>query len=174
MRKAVHVFTIAIFATLMFASLASAAITISGNTNNLAQESGEVALTIASTQNETITLSIEDIQDRNMNLVDFEFADGTVFDLSSANNYSKSITLTYTVQSQFEFEFGKEYSTTLNVNGSESSAIQRTVSMEETDFCGDVDEDAGLEIYLDIILKIAIIIGVDTYEQISDNTCQCC
>lgn len=150
MRKAISIFTLAIFATFMFATLASAIITISGNTDGLSQAEGTrtIELTISSTKNETVSISIEDLKDDDSDYILFELSQDSVV-LDESNNNTAEITLTYTIQNAFDFEFGKEYSTKLKLNGTESNNKEKEVSFKETDFCEDINEDAGLEVKLD-------------------------
>lgn len=134
MKKTFTVFALALFVFAMALGLASATLTVAGVPSKLSQETSSFDITITSTENETASFSITDILDSD-NTYRIDFAEIEDVVLNESNARSATVTIYYTVQSGFEFEFGKSYSTILYVDGTTSPEVSQTLNFEETGFC---------------------------------------
>lgn len=119
-----------VFAFVFLIGLASATITLS-TVSDLSQTGNSFTLTVSSNQNETITLTASSISDGNGKYITFTPV-SVDLDLS---NPSDLVRVNYTVESGFDFEFGKTYSTNLLVNGTESDSVTRTLNFASSNFC---------------------------------------
>jgi hypothetical protein len=139
------------FALVLLLGLTSAAISVDPSSKVLSQEDGSFNITITGDSNETVTLSVGDITNsENSYIIDFEVPSSVV--LNSENGYTAEATVTYDIQSGFDFEFTKEYSTTIEVKGSSNETVE--ISFEETGFCYDNDDKANLVLEIEDV-KVA-------------------
>jgi hypothetical protein len=132
---------VAFFVVVLFSlSMVSAGISVS-NVAKLSRTSGSFDLTISSTENETIIINdIEDIVE-GTNKIIFSVND-TVFDI--LDNETRIVSVSYDVESGFEFGFNSEYNTDLNVSGNESDSVVRVISFDvNEDFCEEGCENVG-------------------------------
>ena len=123
----------ALFALAIFMSFTSATLTVS-DISDLSHISGSFNVDISSTENETVTLTIEDIEQGSNKIVFSGYP--ASFELNDTlNNRTLQFTVTYTIDPDFDFEFGETYPTDLVFNGTNSSTLSKTVSFEPTNFC---------------------------------------
>ena len=115
---------------LVFTSLVSA-LDISQNSIKLSQEGGSFTLDIVNaTPSSSVDLSINDLNDSDGDKINFVFSASITTD----SNGTGSIVINYTT-TDFDFDLGKSYSTTLTaVDSSDSSSDIATLSFGETNF----------------------------------------
>lgn len=132
--------TLSILTILVFTSAVSATITFSG-IPTLKQDGTSFEITITSDTAETIDFSTLTITDDNSKTISFTDLTGTIF----VADTSQTITIAYTKESGFEFDFGKEYSTILTAKGSTSGNATQTLTFEETPYYkGDYEDDLDI------------------------------
>jgi len=140
MKKTLLLSITAIFAMVLFFNVASAAITVTGTTTNLAQDSNNFTVTLVSTVNESVTLSITNIGTLP-SAIDF----ASISPVTLINNTPKDVVIHYQVQSGFNFELGEPYTTNLIVTDSNSSTYSKSISFANT-YCEDVKNIDRLEV----------------------------
>ena len=109
--------------------LASATLTISGVTE-LDQDGSSFSFNIASTENETVNFSLNDITNGGRTITFTAPSDITIND-----TVAQSITVNYNVETGFDFDFGDVFETTLTAQGTTSNAITQVFKFQESDFC---------------------------------------
>jgi hypothetical protein len=119
-----------VFTFLFLMTLASATITLS-SVSDLSQKGSSFAITVTSNQNETVTLSAPSISDGNGHYVTFTPISVPLNTTVS----SATVTVPYSVQSGFNFEFEKTYATTLNATGTNSTSVPLTLTFVKSGFC---------------------------------------
>lgn len=126
--KSFKILSLSILTLLVLASFVSATITFS-DIPTLSQTGNSFTITIESDQNETIEFSIENITE-NEKMIVFDPIENITL---NSSNPSQKITINYNI-SDFDFEFGETYSTTLTANGDVSENVTQDLSFEETSF----------------------------------------
>ena len=124
-------------------SFTSATMTVSFQNPSPYENSFNV--TITSDQNESISLSFSPIQDSDGDEITFDL---NVFSINA--NETKTVAVNYDT-TNFDFEMGKTYSTTMSINGSVSGLEQETVPFERVSFCGDSQNEGNLDVSIDDI-----------------------
>jgi len=133
-----------VFAFIIFSSFAGATLTVS-SVPDLNQTSGSFTLNVSSSSNETVNISIAEIIQGSQNIA-FSPSSSS-FELNdSLNNRTKEVTISYTIGSGFSFDLGKTYSTTMTIEGTNSTTISKKLIFKETDYCNGVDNQGNLEI----------------------------
>lgn len=126
-----------VFASLFLISFASSTITLGSTSPSLlSQNSSSFTLNVSSDQNENLTLSASTITDYNSKTISFTSTTLII------NNETKSVSIPYNIEDGFDF-FGKTYTTTLTVSGNVSTALTKTLTFENLDFCS-LDNTADL------------------------------
>ena len=135
-------FIAGIFALLLI-SLVSATISFS-NVPTLSQTGDSFTITVTTNETEVIDFTASEILDSNGKKISFT----PVLGVSFTNDTPQTITVNYTIESGFDFEFGETYTTTLTADGdvSPENATQ-TLNFEQTSFCewddNEADETTG-------------------------------
>ena len=101
-------------------------------------------ITVASTENETIDLSIDSISDGSGDNIEFSLSSPQVI-INTVSNPSRIITVDYVVDSGFNFEFAKTYTAVINAAGTVSDSVTK---------------------YIDLILMIGLVVKIP-YIQLS-------
>lgn len=167
MKRTPVFFALAIFVFAMTLGLASA-VTITGIPSQLSQEGSSFDITITSTANETVSLSIADIFDVD-NTYKIDFANVADVVLDNSNNRTADVTIYYTVQSGFIFEFGASYSTTITANGTETGTSYEILNFEETGFCSGIENDARILLNIEDIKIVSGFGDEDDYWYLMDE-----
>ena len=126
--KKLNLIIASVFTFVFLIGLISATITFS-SISDLSQTGTSFNVPISSDQNETVVLTADSISDGFGNYITFTPKTITL------NNESITTPMTYTVDSGFNFEFEKTYSTTLTANGSVSGEATSTINFEKTKLC---------------------------------------
>lgn len=134
-----------IFATVFLVGLASAAITFS-DVPTLTRDGTSFTVTVTTDVNESISFSASTIDDGYGNQITFTSLPGSSF----TEDIPKEITMDYTVDSDFNFNFDEDYSTILTANGGVSPDATQTLYFEK-DFCDDCENPADLDVKIDSI-----------------------
>jgi len=129
--KTLNLIIASIFTFVFLAGLASATITLSGVPTTLSQTGNSFTITVTSNQNETITLSAPSISDGHGKSITFTPVSVEL----NTSNPSDPVTVQYTVESGFQFEFANTYSSVLMVNGTVSGTVPVTLNFASSDFC---------------------------------------
>ncbi len=138
--KLLNLMTFGILATLFLISFATAAITLSNPT--LSQTETSFDVTVTSNQSETITFSgLEDITEGSKTIT---FTVPGDVDVNASE--AKVVTVDYVVDSGFDFEFGKIYSTTLEANGTVNDLVSQTLSFDKGDVCESIEDNNNLNV----------------------------
>lgn len=128
--KKLNLIIASIFTFIFLIGLTSATITLS-SVSELSQTGNSFTITVSSNQNETVQLTASSISDENGKYIIFT---PVSVDLNTSNP-SDLVIVNYTVESGFEFEFGRTYSTNLIVNGTESDSVTRALTFASSSFC---------------------------------------
>jgi len=139
--KLLSLMTFGILATLLLISLTSAAITFS-TVPTLSQTGSSFNIDITSNQNETITFSGLDSITEGSEAITFTVPS----DLVVFEGITQTVTINYNVQSGFDFEFGKIYSTDLEANGTVNSLESQELEFEVNDEACSVADNGNLDI----------------------------
>jgi hypothetical protein len=143
-----------IFAIILVASVVSATVTIS-SVPVLSQDGGTFDITIESTVNETVALSmVPDSITQSSKVIDFDFSSSSV--VLTANQSSAPITVTYTVENGFDFKFGKSYSTNLIATDSATTpqTFTKKLTFEQSSYCEVENLGGNLDVEIrDITVK---------------------
>lgn len=123
-----------VLAFVLVLGLASAALTFS-NVPTLEQNlsSTSFSFDIKSADNDSVDFSIDTIVTSNGNIT-FD----SIPTMSLVEDVTETITVSYTFDSNFEFEFGKTYSTTMRTEGHNltlNPAVTKALSFESATFC---------------------------------------
>ena len=113
--KKLNLLFASVFAVVFLIGLASATITLTPSVSTLTQTSGSFNLTVLSDQNETVNLAITSITDSSGNTIIFSLSPTQVI-LNTATP-SKVVSVTYNVQSGFNFDFLKTYNAVIDASG---------------------------------------------------------
>jgi hypothetical protein len=139
--KKLNLLFASVFAVVFLIGLASATITLTPSVSTLTQTSGSFNLTVLSDQNETVNLAITSITDSSGNTIIFSLSPTQVI-LNTATP-SKVVSVTYNVQSGFNFDFLKTYNAVIDASGSLTGATSKTVPFASSGFC-EVDNKGDL------------------------------
>jgi len=145
MKNTAKILVVAMFAIILFSGLASA-VTFESGAHTLDQTSGTHTfdITLKSTITETVIVNATTIT-KNDKTITFE---SQTVDLTA--DTSKVVTITYTVQNGFNFDYTNQEKTTLKTTG-ENPASQE-VKFVESDYCGSKNEyEASIELKIDDI-----------------------
>ena len=119
-----------IFLTLLLVGIVSAEITFS-NVPTLDRNGNSATITISSTENEVVNFSLTSI-DSGGKTITFD----ALSEITINGSTPQTITLNYNVPEDFDFEFQKEYSTTLTANGNISDSKTQKISFSKnTNVC---------------------------------------
>ena len=136
--KTFSLLSLSILAVVVLASFASAAITL-GSAPVLSQTGSSFTIQVTSDTTESITFTAPSI---TSNSKEITFTSKTV---SFVADVAQSITINYTIPSDFEFKFGKTYSTTLTADGTVSDNKAVALSFKETPYYnGDNNGDLNI------------------------------
>jgi len=138
-------FTIAsVLAFVCLINVISATITV-GTLPELSMTGNSFTFSLTSTEDESITITANTITQSTQQII---FTDAIV----AINNETKTATVTY-IPSNFDFKFGKKYSTTMTLTGSVSGVVTKTISFAvDEDYCEDLNEaDGDLTVTIDDI-----------------------
>lgn len=131
------------FALIFLIGFASA-VSLSPTSFTLSKQGGSFLIDASSTSlNDTVALSIGQIKDSSNRVITFTFSTNNFI----LNNNSQSVNVSYSVPSSFNFEFLKEYQTTLTADASNSTDATASLSFENSNnFCeysniGDLNTD---------------------------------
>ena len=113
--------------------LASATITLNPSVSSLSQTSGSFNLTVSSNQNETINLDIPSITNSGKNIV-FSLSPNQVT-INTVTNPSEVVSVDYTVEDGFNFEFLETYTAEISAAGTVSGDLTKKLDFEESSFC---------------------------------------
>ncbi|MDA3836271.1 MAG: putative S-layer protein [Nanoarchaeota archaeon] len=141
MKTKTFAFAISILATVLFMSLASAAITVNASLTQLTQDGTNFTFQVTSNETESLTITTASIIDGQT----ITFNDQAA---SVTNGTAQDITITYNTN-DFEFVLGQTYSTTLTIEGNTSDNVTKTVTFEETNFCEDVANEGRLDVVIE-------------------------
>jgi hypothetical protein len=131
-KKNLNLLFASVFALVFLIGFASATITLTPSVTTLPQNSGSFNLTVSSNLNETINLNIPQVSDGSgHNIIFAPLAPLTLTDAPS----SEIVTVTYSIDSGFNFEFGKTYNAILSASGSSSGATTKPLSFVSSGFC---------------------------------------
>lgn len=140
--KTLNFIIASVFAFVFLIGFASA-VTISGTPSTLSQDGGSFIISVSSTEtNDQITLSI----DNSHSDIDFDINE-TSFTL---NEDSRGINITYDTN-DFDFEFLRDYSVTLEAESTNSSNDSVVLKFADSDFCSGVENPGNLDIEIDEI-----------------------
>ena len=131
MNKNATFVAISMFVMILFLSLTSATIEVRSVPSKLSQTDNYFTIEIKSNVNETVNVSASTINSNDESIVFIGEEKYVV------NGTWVEFNITYDASS-FNFELGEDYSTTVSINGSNSSAIDKTlsISFEKTNYCG--------------------------------------
>lgn len=132
--KTFNLLFVSAFAFMFLIGFANAAITLTSSVTTLPQTSGAFNFTVSSDQNESINLDILSISDGSGKTISFSLSSDQV-EIDTVLNKSQIITVDYTVESGFNFEFGGSYSTLLSAIGSISEEKTKSFAFKSSDFC---------------------------------------
>jgi hypothetical protein len=135
-------FVMSIFALFLFASVVSA-LSITSYPTTLPQESGTFTITVNNSEGQTGTVVIEDIT-QGTDIINFAVAGSNALSTGSDVTYN----IDYVISSEFDFELGQEYSTTIKLVGSSTNDTE-TISFEESTFCTGYENEGGLNVEID-------------------------
>ena len=138
-----------ILAMFLLVGFASAAITFS-NVPTLSQTDSSFNITVTSDQNETITFSGLDDITEGSETITFTVPSDITVNASEA----QIVTINYNVQSGFDFEFSKLYSTDLEANGTINDLVSQELSFEVNDEACSVADNGNLDINIKDIMVI--------------------
>ena len=133
---------------ILSAILVSAATITITSAPALSQTGNSVNIKLKSDVNETVTFS--GLNDIIVGSKKVDFTLPTPNPVNLVADEEKTITIDYTVESGFVFEFGEDYSTILNLNGSSSGLYTQKLSFESTDYCT-ADNNGELEVTIEDI-----------------------
>jgi hypothetical protein len=141
--KAQKIMTFGILALVLLSlSVVSATITL-GEISQLGRTSGSFNVVIDSSENETIDLVVVDLITKNAKSINFS-VDDLLFPMTIMDNESKTVVVSYRVDSGFDFGFNEELSTLLKVTGSVSGVANKTVFFDvNEDFCEEGCDNVG-------------------------------
>jgi len=122
-----------LFALVMVLGFSSASITVTGIPATLSQSGGYFDVVVTSTLSETIALGVLDIT-QDAKTVDFSLNTSSIT-LDNVSNLNESVRVTYSIGTGFVFNLGKEYNSTLTLNGTGSGALNQTMKFANTKFC---------------------------------------
>jgi hypothetical protein len=137
--KTLNLMFAGVFALVFLIGFASATIILTPSVTILPQTSGSFNLTVSSNQNETVDLAIPSVSDGSGHNVVFSLSPSAQVDLDTLSNPSDTITVTYAVDSGFNFEFGKAYSAVINAIGDVSNQTSRSIPFKTSGFCQDAN-----------------------------------
>jgi hypothetical protein len=127
--------------------LVNATITLSTTTpSNLEQTTSSFNITVTSDQNETVNLTTATITEGGKSIT-FD----QVGVILNETDPTQQITINYTVDPEFEFKYGKTYSTTITASGDISDNKTQTITFAETDFCETCANPGEIEIVIEDI-----------------------
>lgn len=149
MKSKFRFFAMAVLMIAMTLGLASAALSASGIPSELSQESSSFTINVIGNESESVNVHIEDIVNNQILSVDFSFPGVLTLD----ENGTAQAVINYTVQE--EFELTKDYSTTLRLNGTDSGEKTYNLNFEETDYCLNVDNRAGIDLEIEDVNVIS-------------------
>ena len=130
-------FLASVFVFLFLISFASATLTISNP--SLSKTGSSATVTISSNQNETVSFSLTDITSSGKTIT---FSPISIISIN--DSASKTITINYSVPSNFNFEFLKDYYTTLTATGSVSGAKTQNLYFDtSSNFCSSGSDNPG-------------------------------
>jgi len=131
-KKKLNFLFASVFALVFLIGFTSATITLTPSVTTLPQTSGSFNLTVSSNQNETINLNIPSVSDGSGRSIIFApLAPVTIIDAPS----SKVVTVTYVIDSGFNFEFGKTYNVIIGASGSYPETATSTLPFASSSFC---------------------------------------
>src|SRR3989344_2691819 len=152
-----------LFAVLILSiSLVSATLTISSP--KLLQTGTAVEITVTSLVDYTISEITASPDPINYKSKTIDFVSPSMPIVLNAS-IPKIITINYTIQPGFEFDFGQEYPTTLTVKNSSGDQTTQVLSFEETDFC----ENKGNLGDIDVSIEDITVNGIDGTTVFSDK-----
>lgn len=96
----------------------------------LNQTGNSFTINVTTNETESINFSLSTIEDYDNRAITFSIPSNNI----NFNGDSAIITVNYNIESEFNF-FGKEYSTTLIANGSNSGVYSQKLSFETINFC---------------------------------------
>jgi|WetSurMetagenome_2_1015567.scaffolds.fasta_scaffold53518_3 hypothetical protein len=130
--KTFSLLSLSILAVLVLASFASAASLSTPSALPLTAGAHTFNIEVTGTANESITFSgLADITE-NGKTIDFTTIPSSL-NIAHATGVAQTLVISYTVPSDFEFKFGKTYSTTLSAVAGSGDA-SRTISFEQAPF----------------------------------------
>ncbi|NCN51461.1 putative S-layer protein [archaeon] len=130
-----------ILAFVMILNFASATVTVTGIPSSLSQSGGSFDIVVASDTSETLALSVSDLT-QDSKIVDFSLNDTSL----TLNNSNSSVKVTYSIGAGFTFNLGKEYNSTLTINGTSSPIYTKEMKFTDTKFCEFGKKGGDLEI----------------------------
>lgn len=119
-----------LFALIFLMGFVSPTLTISGVTE-LDQEGSSFTFTISSTENETVNFSLEDITYESKTIT---FTSPAEINLNTLDA-PQTITVNYTVETGFNFDFGEVFETTLTAQGDTSPEKNQVFKFQDSEFC---------------------------------------
>ncbi|VVB82062.1 Uncharacterised protein [uncultured archaeon] len=139
--------SLALLTVLILTSFASAAITF-GTSPTLSMNGSSATINVTGVATENITFSLSSITE-NGKTITF----GVPTAITNATGSAQTVTITYTVPSDFSFYFGKTYSTTLTAIGTTSGNATQTISFRINDPALNTGyaDDGNLDISIDNI-----------------------
>lgn len=141
MKNTAKLFTIAMFAIILFSGLASA-VTFESGVRTIDQTSGTFTVTIKSTVDETVTVSVDTIT-KNSKTITFDSQD-----IVLTANVAQDVTISYTVESGFDFDFSDgQVTSTIKTTG--ANAATQTVKFVESSYCGSVENEGDLRVTIE-------------------------
>ena len=129
-------FTIASVLTIVFLlNVISATITV-GTIPELSMTGNSFSFSVTSNEIENITITADPIIQGSQQIT----FTSTIIEIT-AENETKTATITYSVPSNFDFQFGKKYSTTMTLTGGVSGVVTKTISFAvNEDYCEVYDD----------------------------------
>ncbi len=123
--KKLLVSVLSVFALVILLSFASATITFSQLTpSELPQTSGSFNIAVFSNESENVILEV-------LPIISDEKSITFTSNSTSLDNNSSILTINYVIDPDFEFEFGKTYSTILTATGTNLSKTEMTLTFKE-------------------------------------------
>jgi uncharacterized membrane protein len=133
--KTLNLMFAGVFALVFLIGFASATITLTPSLTTLTQTSGSFNLTVSSNQNETVDLAIPSVSDGSGHNVVFSLSPSAQVQIDTLTQPSRVVTVTYAIDSGFNFEFTKTYNANLTAVGTVSGQTSRLLSFTTSDFC---------------------------------------
>ncbi|MDO8468002.1 MAG: putative S-layer protein [Nanoarchaeota archaeon] len=154
--KKLYLAIASLLSLLVLTSLVSAAITFTSVPTDISQSSGSFNVVVNSAEARSISFSASQIIEGGKKIT-FNGPQNEVFTAGQ----SKTIPISYTVESGFDFKFGNSYQTTLTAAGDDSVSKTATISFQtDSDFCSTGKDNLG---DLDVTINLNNLVGENDY-----------